>query len=173
MHFVRNTFYKTGCGKLEDFKMHNKNNKILVIGIGNEFRGDDGAGIVCARKIREKVNSKAFVIESNGDGAKLMEAWKRFDKVILIDSISIGSKPGSIRKFNGYDAGFPKANSKPSSHLFSVADAIMTSKILNTLPENLVIYGIEGKLYEYGSKISGEVSKSIEKLVKVIEKDIR
>jgi hydrogenase maturation protease len=152
--------------------MHIKNNKILIIGIGNEFRGDDGAGIICARKIKEKVNSNASVIESDGDGASLMESWKCFNKVILIDSISSGAKPGTIQKFSGNKAGFSNRNSARSSHLFSVAEAIKTSKILNKLPGNLVTYGIEGKSYELGSKISSEVSKAIRKLVKIIEKEI-
>ena len=149
-----------------------KNNKVLIIGIGNEFRGDDGAGIICARKIREKVNSNTSVIENNGDGASLMESWKGFNKVILIDSVSSGAKPGTIKKFYGNEAEFLKGNPVHSSHLFSVAEALQTSKILNTFPGNLVIYGIEGKSYRLDSKISCAVNKAIEKLVKVIIKEI-
>ena len=76
------------------------NNKVLIIGIGNEFRSDDGAGIVCARKLKEKVNSNITVIENDGDGAMLMELWKGFDEVILIDSVSVGSKPGTIHNID-------------------------------------------------------------------------
>jgi hydrogenase maturation protease len=148
--------------------MRSKNNKVLIIGIGNEFRDDDGAGIICARKIKERVNSNASVIENNGDGAILIESWEGFDNVILVDSIS----SGAIHKFDGIKDEFPNENTIHSSHLFSVADAIKTSKILNKLPGNLVIYGIEGKSYKLGSKISSEVNKAIEKLVKVIEKEL-
>ena len=148
------------------------NNKVLIIGIGNEFRSDDGAGIVCARKLKEKVNSNITVIENDGDGAMLMELWKGFDEVILIDSVSVGSKPGTIHNIDAGKAEFPKENSIHSSHLFSVAEAIETSKILKKLPEKLVVYGIEGKSYESGNTISEEVNKSIEKLVIEIQKEI-
>jgi hydrogenase maturation protease len=152
--------------------MRSKNDKVLIIGIGNEFRSDDGAGIICARKIKERVNSNASVIENNGDGAILIESWEGFDNVILVDSISSGAIPGTIHKFDGIKDEFPNENTIHSSHLFSVADAIKTSKIMNKLPGNLVIYGIEGKSYKLGSKISSEVNKAIEKLVKVIEKEL-
>jgi len=146
------------------------NNKVLIIGIGNEFRSDDGAGIVCAKKLKEKVNSNVSVIENDGDGAKLMESWKGIDNVILIDSISTGEKPGTIHNFNANETKFPKENFIHSSHLFSVSEAIETSKILKSLPGNLVIYGIEGKSYEPGGNISDEVIKSIDKLVTEIQK---
>jgi hydrogenase maturation protease len=152
--------------------MTGNNNNVLVIGIGNEFRSDDGAGIVCARKLKEKVDSNVSVIENDGDGAKLMELWKGFDKVILIDSISLGAKPGTIHNIKANETEFPKENSIHSSHLFGIAEAIETSKILNKLPENLIIYGIEGKSYDLGDNISDEVKNAIEKAVTEIQKEI-
>jgi hydrogenase maturation protease len=152
--------------------MPGENNKVLIVGIGNEFRSDDGAGIVCARKLNEKLNSNIRVIENDGDGASLIESWKGFDKVILIDSVSIGSKPGTIHNIEAAKTEFPKQNSVHSSHLFSVAEAIETAKVLNKLPEKLIVYGIEGKSYELGSKISDEVNSAIEKLVTEIQKEI-
>lgn len=46
-----------------------KNNALLIIGIGNEFRSDDAAGLIAARKIRQLNLNGADVIENNGDGA--------------------------------------------------------------------------------------------------------
>jgi hydrogenase maturation protease len=152
--------------------MPDKNKNILIIGIGNEFRSDDGAGIICARKLKEKLNSNTRVIENDGDGASLMESWKGFNKVILIDSVSLGLKPGTIHKIDAAKTEFPKETSVHSSHLFSVAEAIETSRVLNKLPEKLVVYGIEGKSYELGNKTSEEVNSAIEKLVTKIQKEI-
>ena len=49
---------------------------VLVIGVGNEFRGDDAAGLFVVRKLREKVAHEAVLVEATGEGANLMERWK-------------------------------------------------------------------------------------------------
>ena len=41
----------------------------LVIGIGNDYRGDDAAGFVVSRKLAELKLSDIEIIESNGDSA--------------------------------------------------------------------------------------------------------
>src|SRR5579859_6692999 len=70
--------------------------RILIIGIGNEYRGDDAAGVAAARRIREAGLDGVAMIENNGDGAALIEAWKCADNVIVIDAVQSGAPPGAI-----------------------------------------------------------------------------
>lgn len=144
----------------------------LLIGVGNEFRSDDSAGIIAARKLKELLNGDIDIFESDGDGAKLMNMWNGHNNVILIDAVSFGTSPGTIHVINAKEKEFPKETVIHSSHMFSVAEAIETSKVLNRLPENLTIYGIEGKTYGLGKDISDEVKESINKVVSEIQKEI-
>ena len=63
------------------------NSDILIIGIGNEYRGDDAAGLLAARKLRNYDLKGIEVIENNGDGAELINKWTGRKKVILIDAV--------------------------------------------------------------------------------------
>jgi hydrogenase maturation protease len=56
--------------------------------------------------------------------------------------------------------------------MFSIAEAIETSRALSKLPEKVTVYGIEGKSYEFGSTISDEVNDAIEKVVSEIQKEV-
>ena len=47
----------------------------LVIGIGNDFRGDDAAGLMVARRLRGTPLHDVEIVESAGDAAALMELW--------------------------------------------------------------------------------------------------
>jgi hydrogenase maturation protease len=67
----------------------------LLIGIGNAYRSDDGVGLVVIRAVQAKGLPETFCIESNGDGAALIDAWANAGKVILIDAVSSGAKPGT------------------------------------------------------------------------------
>ena len=37
---------------------------ICIIGVGNTFRGDDGVGILAARRLKETVSQQAEIIEA-------------------------------------------------------------------------------------------------------------
>lgn len=144
----------------------------LVIGVGNEYRSDDAAGILAARILKGLLPGEIIVAENDGDGAKLMDLWNEYGNVILIDAVSFGTKPGTIHTIDANRTEFPKETSIHSSHMFSIAEAIETSRALNTLPEKVTVYGIEGKSYELGSTISDEVNDAIEKVVSEIQKEI-
>lgn len=144
----------------------------LIIGVGNEYRSDDAAGILAARVLKGLLPVEITIAENDGDGAKLMDLWNEYESVILIDAVSFGTKPGTIHTINANRTEFPKETSIHSSHMFGIAEAIETSRVLNKLPEKVTVYGIEGKSYEFGSTISDEVSNAIEKVVSEIQKEV-
>ena len=110
--------------------------KVLIVGIGNDYRGDDGIGFMIARKIREKLLIHVTAIEESGDGAVLMEAWQGYDIVILVDAISSGAKPGTIIKIDAGKKNVPAKYFHRSTHAFGVAEAIALAKTMKKLPPN-------------------------------------
>src|SRR5713226_4196460 len=123
---------------------------ILVIGIGNEYRSDDGVGLVVARELRAKNLPDMLIIECNGDGAALIEAWEAASTVILIDAASSGAKPGTIYRFDASAQSIPIGFSFLSTHAFGVAEAIGLAQALQQLPPCLIVYAVEGKNFSAG-----------------------
>jgi hydrogenase maturation protease len=159
----------------EGFRVFAQDNsqKILVVGIGNEYRGDDGIGLVIARKIRERKLSSVSVKEESGEGAALMEAWQGYENVILVDAISSGAKPGTIFKINANKKNVPAKFFHYSTHAFSVAEAIELARAMRTLPRELVVYGIEGANFNAGINISHDVQESANHVIEQILKKIK
>lgn len=149
-----------------------KKKKTVIIGIGNEFRNDDAIGIITARKLKEKELPDVDVIENSGDGATLMDIWESYEKVIIIDAIKNNIEPGSIIRIDANEEKLPNGMASFSSHLFSVTEAIETSRVINKLPQKFAIYGIEGKNFEFGTGISREASNASDKIVKKIMGEI-
>lgn len=73
---------------------------MLLIGIGNPLRTDDVVGRVVVRRIQQMRLSSVRAIEHDGEGTSLMELWEEFSKVVVVDALSSGSAPGTIRRFN-------------------------------------------------------------------------
>jgi hydrogenase maturation protease len=152
--------------------MDAKENGILIIGIGNEFRSDDGYGLVIARKIRKKIDPSVKVIEHSGDGASLMEVWKGYDNVIIIDAVCFGKKPGTLLVIDANKKSLPTEKMHHSSHIFGLNDAIETARVLKKLPKNIQIFGVEGKSFGTGTSMSEEIKVTMNEVIDKIMMDI-
>ncbi len=116
---------------------------VLVIGIGNEFRGDDAVGLLAARDLDAMRFPGVRVVESRGDGARLMRLWKGFPIVMLIDAVHSGSPPGTLHRLDASQNAIPARFLCTSSHQFGVAEAVETARALGELPEHVIVFGVE------------------------------
>jgi hydrogenase maturation protease len=145
---------------------------ILVIGVGNEFRGDDGVGLEVARALLAEVPPHVTVLEASGEGAALMEAWKGYERVIVVDATSSGSPPGAIHRFEAHREPLPAPFFHYSTHAFSVAEAIEMARALGQLPPEIIVYGIEGKQFVAGEGLSPEVETAASAVVEGVLRDL-
>ena len=154
-----------------------EDNSILLIGVGNAFRSDDGLGIYVVRELRHHLPNSIRIIEMSGEGTSLMAAWRDAKHVLLIDAICSGepegSKPdGTVHRVNAIEERIPKQMFNSSSHTFGVGEAIELARQLNQLPTTLVLYGIEAESFETGAGLSESVVRSVPDLLHTIEHDI-
>lgn len=142
-----------------------RNGKILVIGIGNEFRRDDGVGHFIAGEIKKNNCPGARVLEHRGEGVDLMEEWRGFETVILFDAVSSGAAPGTVRRFEIPGETVPRSLFCCSTHAINISDVIELAKTLDRLPKRLIVYGVEGKSFAMGPGLSPEVREAARKVV--------
>ncbi len=146
--------------------------KWLLIGIGNEYRNDDGVGLLIAREICKKNLTSVTVKEVSGEGAELIEAWQGFNNVIIVDAVSSGAKLGMIFKIDAINEIVQTKFFHYSSHAFSVAEAIKLAKEMKMLPPRLLLYGIEGSNFKAGLEISHTVQESAKQIIEQILNEI-
>jgi hydrogenase maturation protease len=140
--------------------MSTNQSKLTVIGVGNLFRGDDGAGIVVARRIHARVPCGVTIVEVSGEGASLLDVWAGATSLILVDAVCSGAKPGTIHRFDAAATPLPKGIFRFSTHGLGVAEAFELAGTLNRLPSRLIVYGIEGDNFETGVQLSAAVERA-------------
>lgn len=138
---------------------------ILIIGVGNEYRGDDGIGILAARELSKRLTTEARIIESPCGAADLVETWKQYRTVIIIDAAQSGAPPGTIHRLDARTSTMPLQFCHCSSHAFGLSDTIQLARVMEWLPPNLIVYGVERKEFFDGSILSEEVAQAIPILV--------
>ena len=144
----------------------------LVIGLGNDFRRDDGAGRVAARMIASAQVDGVRVIEASGEGAALMDAWRDAESVVLIDAVHSGAAPGTIHRLDARAQPIPSNFFHYSTHAFSVAEAVELARALDQLPPRLIVFGIEGKDFSSGEDLSPEVAAAVEEVVRQVKGEL-
>lgn len=138
---------------------------VLIIGVGNEFRGDDGAGLVVSRRLKALDLKGVRFVEIEGDGTAVMAAWKGADAVILVDAVYSGAGPGTVHRLEAHARPVPGTFFHRSTHAINLADAVELARSLGELPPHLVVYGIEGRSFEAGAGLSPEVERAVQEVV--------
>ena len=146
---------------------------VLVIGLGNPFRGDDSVGRIVAARVRRRNRPHLRVAESSGEGADLLELWADSGAVIVVDAVESGGKTGIVHRFEASQRALPVRFSNSSTHAFGLGEAVEMARALNQLPQRLIVFGIEGRRFDVGSKLSAEVKKAVPHVVECVVEEAR
>jgi len=147
--------------------------KITVVGIGNEFRGDDAAGLMVVRRLKEKPQDGVEFLEQSGEATALMETMSQTGPVILVDAVQSGAEAGTIHRYDASEQAMPAQFLRCSTHNFSVHDAIEMARALEKLPPRLIVYGIEGSHFEPGAELSLPVQTAMVKAAQQINEELQ
>ena len=145
---------------------------ILVIGVGNRFRGDDGIGPAVIDSLRADP-PHATICETSGEATELIETWSDAKLVLIVDCISSGAPPGTIHHIEANRQNLPPQILQTSTHSFGLAEAVELGRALGRLPPRLIIYGIEGRDFGYGQTLSEPVASVVETVVARIHDHLR
>ncbi len=71
--------------------------RVLVAGLGNVLRGDDGFGVKAVAEFRRRADRDVMVIETGIGGMHLVqELMQGYDAVVLFDAVDRGHEPGHV-----------------------------------------------------------------------------
>jgi hydrogenase maturation protease len=131
---------------------------LRLIGIGNLWRGDDGAGIVLAERIRNESLPGLDVILHQGDGASLITLWEGIDRVILVDAVCGQGAAGRLLRFDLNKEILPEDIFPVSTHSLGIPEALQIVKTLHLpLPPSFLLFGITGERFDWGAKPSFDI----------------
>lgn len=138
---------------------------MIVVGVGNRFRSDDGLGPECATRLAGILAASTTVVEQGGDAAQLLETLQGADDVILIDAVQSGAAPGTIFRLDPRGQPLPREIFAASTHAFGVPEAIELARAFDELPRRIVIYAVEGASFSPGTALSPEVERALDEVV--------
>ena len=140
-------------------KKINERKKVLIIGMGNRLKGDDGVGSIIAEKLKEKIREEnLFVIDAENAPENYTGKIKEIspELLLIIDAVDFGSYPGDFRIFEIDEI----KDTTVSTHNFSIS---LLKKFIKV--DEIYLLGIQPENISFGENLSERVKKSVEKII--------
>jgi hydrogenase maturation protease len=145
---------------------------VVVVGVGNAYRGDDGAGLSVADVVRPRVPAGVEVVTCEQEASRVIDAIEGRDAAILVDASSSAGAPGTIHRFDASAEPVPAHAFRSSTHAFGVGEAVELARALGKLPKSVVVYGIEGAEFSAGEGLSAPVAGAVETAAEAVLEEL-
>ncbi|MGA1979934.1 MAG: HyaD/HybD family hydrogenase maturation endopeptidase [Sedimentisphaerales bacterium] len=154
-----------------------QNKHILVLGLGNILLKDEGIGVHIAHQLqKQELLDNVEVIDGGTAAMDMLLSQEGLEKLVVIDAIKAGRKPGTIYKARLKAGEMDKLarifccdkDLKISSHQFGLIDALAAAQMCNRAPREIVIIGVEPKEINYGMELTEQVSRKVPEIIKMV-----
>jgi hydrogenase maturation protease len=145
---------------------------VVVLGVGNEFRRDDGVGPAVVTSLRGRVPPEVELVPTDGEPTGLVEAWTGA-ALAVVDAVRADPpRPGWVYRFV-LDRPLAGTKRTASSHGFGLDDAVRLALALDRMPGRLVVHAIEAEDLSQGVGLTPLVTAAVGDVARAVLADIR
>ncbi|HEY7051940.1 MAG TPA: hydrogenase maturation protease [Mycobacterium sp.] len=143
------------------------NQNVVVIGIGNSYRRDDGVGPAVAAELEKRKLSGVRILTMAGEPAEILDAWTGARRAVVVDAaMTAGSIPGRIRRWSPEEMKGTAA--VVSSHALGLPQTYALGEALGRLPDELTVFTVDAADASDGVGLTPAVAVVVPELVSLI-----
>ncbi|WP_344439772.1 hydrogenase maturation protease [Kitasatospora nipponensis] len=152
--------------------------RITVIGVGNEYRRDDGVGWAVVTRLMADARHRPLpggtaLRVCDGDPARLIALWEGTDLAVVVDAAHAHpGRPGRVHRLELDGGPWSRTSGTTSSHGLGLGEAVELARALDRLPGRLVVYAVEGADTGPGTGLSEPVAAAVDPLARRIRSDL-
>ena len=152
--------------------------RMIVIGVGNEFRRDDGVGPEVVSRLGPAVPDSVRLVVSDGEPARMIEAWTGADLAVVVDALRVAgtAQAGGPATGRTHRLVIDEATAEPastvSSHGLGLGDAIGLARALDLMPARLIVHAVEVTDCGYGVGLTPAVAAAAETITSAVLRDL-
>jgi hydrogenase 3 maturation protease len=141
-----------------------RSSKVLILGIGNVIKGDDGAGpAVCEKLKTVKIRAEVIDVGTVPENYIGPIIKRSPENLLIVDATDFGATPGSIRMFETGDLNsYAFTTHTLSPHLF-------VDMIHKEIDVEVYLIGIQPRQVELGQSLSEDVKRGVDVLCRCLE----
>lgn len=142
----------------------------LVIGIGNNLLGDDGAGIHAIERLRGKgLPDHVELVDGGTLSFTLLEQVENAEFLVIVDAAELDSEPGTVKLFQNHEMDdFLSTSRRPSVHEVNLLDVLTAARLRRRMPARYAMVGIQPLNVGWSSTPSAPVDRAVDEAVEII-----
>ena len=146
----------------------------VVLGIGNPLMSDDGVGIKVVEALIECASDFPDIdfYDAGTGGLAMLHYLDGRKKTIIIDCASMGTDPGTIKRFTLDDVETKKTLSYRSNHEIDIIKLFEFAGKSNIYDGDIVFFAIEPANTGEGTELSEPVKNSLNSCIELIKKEL-
>jgi len=129
--------------------------KVLILGIGNKMRGDDGAGSELAARLAGRLNATVIDAEEVPENYLGPVITDNPETLLILDAASVDAAPGSLAIIEMDNI----ASSGLSTHSASLNLFLLV--LQSEIQPDTFVLGIQPQSIEFGAPVTEPVRKAI------------
>lgn len=144
---------------------------IVVIGIGNVVRSDDGLGVHVVRQLRgrDTYGEAVTLIEGGTLGLMLLPHLAEASHAIIIDAVAAGHSPGTLVRLDRAEGLFATGM---TPHDVGLSDLLDAMRLTDATPDHLVLHGAQPESTAFGTDLTPALAHALDALADVIEAEL-
>jgi len=145
-----------------------KNPRPVIMGLGNPLFQDEGLGIHVINELMiSDLFERAELIDGGTDGLALLGVVEDAHRLIVIDAIDGGFKPGTVRQLQDQEISL-LTRGKLSAHQLGFQEVLALAQMRGKYPQHLVLIGVQPQTLEWGTSLSPEVASVVPQVINMI-----
>jgi hydrogenase maturation protease len=144
---------------------HNVSRRIIILGLGNLIRSDDGVGIHAIHQLMRdrRIPESVELLDGGTLGLQLLPAIQGVTHLLVLDAINTGAIPGTLARFDMSE--MEPLPGSPSVHQIGFADVMAALRLLEKFPQRMILLGVQPEETGWGDKLSNAVQTSLPALI--------
>ncbi len=144
---------------------------VVVIGIGNIVRSDDGLGVRTVERLREshQYPPEVDLIDGGTIGLLLLPHLAGARLAIIIDAINTGVAAGALIRIVDPIGAFTTGL---TPHDVGLADLLDAARMTDAWPETLILHGVQPLSTAIGTDLTPPVMGALDRLAGAINADL-
>ena len=147
--------------------------RAVVLGIGNTILTDEAAGVRAVEALERayKMPANVQVIDGGTSGMEMIEDLSNLDFLIVIDVVKTGAAAGTVVKIAGDE--IPVFfRRKLSPHQIALPDVLACLELLDTMPKEIIVLGVELISLELGMEMTPTVAAKVPLLMEMAASEL-
>jgi hydrogenase maturation protease len=147
--------------------------RIVLIGVGNEYRHDDGVALAVLGELTAGGVEADRLALCDGEPTRLIDLWDGAALAVVVDAVHAHpGRPGRIHRFHARAEAPAAEGPGAGSHGLGLGEAVALARILDRLPDELLVIAVEGADFSIGEGLSPDVAEAVPRTADLVRESI-